>query len=366
MDKNVGSKNAPTWQYDIVRGLRCFFIFNCHFLAMFNFPKQSSMVLQYLKASLSNAHLGVIYFFLLSGTVLSLSFLRKKVSIESIPLFLLKRFLRLLPPIFFSLLVTYLLMRSHLIYVDNLGQTVSLNSWAKTLYCFTPSELSPLKDVFDTYILGHSGYNPNLWIIRFEFLVPILILLTYKLIKYRITRYSIFILTAVVMGGYILMGIDKMLLFSYVLMFFLGLIVAYRASIDTPSSQKIKWMTFAAMVLWCISVIFNDSVNRLIDMILSSLLLLVMYHKTFAGIKILAKVPFVKTLGKISYEFFVYHLCVIASLSCWIFLQLYSECGYYIALLITYICTVIIVFALSWVSYYLTLKYYNPILKKFV
>ena len=122
----------------------------------------------------------------------------------------------------------------------------------------------------------------------------------------------------------------------------------------------------SAMILWSISVIFNESVNRLIDMILSSLLLLVMYHKTFAGIKILAKVPFVNTLGKISYEFFVYHLCVIASFSCWIFLQLYSECGYYIALLITYICTVIIVFALSWVSYYLTSKYYNPILKRLV
>ena len=149
-------------------------------------------------------------------------------------------------------------------------------------------------------------------------------------------------------------------------MFFLGLIVAYRASIDTPSSQKIKWMMLSAMILWSISVIFNESVNRLIDMILSSLLLLVMYHKTFVGIKILAKVPFVNTLGKISYEFFVYHLCVIASLSCWIFLLLYSVCGYYIALLITYICTVIIVFALSWVSNYVTSKYYNPILKKLV
>lgn len=366
MDKNVSSKNAPTWQYDIVRGLMCFFIFNCHFLAMFNFPKQSSMVLQYLKASLSNAHLGVIYFFLLSGTVLSLSFLRKKVSIKSIPLFLLKRFLRLLPPIFFSLLVTYILMCCHLIYVDNLGQAVSLNSWAKTLFCFTPSDLSPLKDVFDTYILGHSGYNPNLWIVRYEFLVPILLLFTYKFIKYRITSYSILVVTAVVMGGYIFMEIEKMLLISYVLMFFLGLIVAYRVTVDRPSSQKIKWMMSSAMILWSISVIFNESVNRLIDMILSSLLLLVMYHKAFAGIKILAKFPFVNTLGKISYEFFVYHLCVIASFSCWIFLQLYSECGYYIVLLITYICTVIIVFALSWVSYYLTSKYYNSILKKLV
>lgn len=114
-------------------------------------------------------------------------------------------------------------------------------------------------------------------------------------------------------------------------MFFLGLIVAYRVTVDRPSSQKIKWMMSSAMILWSISVIFNESVNRLIDMILSSLLLLVMYHKTFAGIKILAKFPFVNTLGKISYEFFVYHLCVIASFSCWIFLQLYSECGYYIA-----------------------------------
>lgn len=209
MDKNVVIKNAPTWQYDIVRGLMCFFIFNCHFLAMFNFPKQSSMVLQYLKASLSNAHLGVIYFFLLSGTVLSLSFLRKEVSFKSIPLFLLKRFLRLLPPIFFSLLVTYILMGSHLIYVDNLGQTVSLNSWAKSLFCFTPSDLSPLEDVFNTYILGHSGYNPNLWIIRFEFLVPILLLFSYKWIKYRITRYSIIVVTAVAMGGVSLWKLKK-------------------------------------------------------------------------------------------------------------------------------------------------------------
>ena len=120
-----------------------------------------------------------------------------------------------------------------------------------------------------------------------------------------------------------------MLLISYVLMFFLGLIVAYRVTVDRPSSQKIKWMMSSAMILWSISVIFNESVNRLIDMILSSLLLLAMYHKTFAGIKVLAKFPFVNTLGKISYEFFVYHLCVIASFSCWIFLQLYSVCGYY-------------------------------------
>lgn len=118
-----------------------------------------------------------------------------------------------------------------------------------------------------------------------------------------------------------------MLLISYVLMFFLGLIVAYRVTVDRPSSQKIKWMMSSAMILWSISVIFNESVNRLIDMILSSLLLLVMYHKTFAGIKILAKFPFVNTLGKISYEFFVYHLCVIASFSCWIFCNFIQNVG---------------------------------------
>ena len=167
-------------------------------------------------------------------------------------------------------------------------------------------------------------------------------------------------------GVYIFIKKKKMLLIAYVLMFFLGLIVAYRVTVDRPSSQKIKWMMLSAMILWSISVIFNESVNRLIDMILSSLLLLVMYHKTFAGIKVLAKIPFVNTLGKISYEFFVYHLCVIASFSCWIFLQLYLECGYYIALFVTYICTVIIVFVLSWVSNFLTSKYYNPILRKLV
>ena len=165
-------------------------------------------------------------------------------------------------------------------------------------------------------------------------------------------------------GGYIFMNIDKMLLLSYVLMFFLGLVIAYKNSMETYSFKTVKWMMFAAMILMVFSVLFCESVNRLLDIVLCSLLLIAMYQKTFVGIKKIAKVPFVKTLGKVSYEFFVYHLCVIASFSCWVFLQLYGVCGYYVALLLTYLLTVIIVFAISYLSNYLTAKYYNPNIKK--
>lgn len=363
MDKTIVKHNAPTWQYDIVRGVMCLFIFNCHFLAMFNLP-QSPISLQFIKSFLSNAHLGVIYFFMLSGTVLSLSFLRKKVSVKSFPLFILKRFLRLLPPILISLFAAYILMCCKLVFIDKLGQAFPLNSWAKTLYCFNPSDLSPIRDIFDTYFLGHSGYNANLWIVRFEFFVPLLLFFAYKIAKFRVARLAVILAVISVMGGYIFMNIDKMLLLSYVLMFFLGLVIAYKNSMETYSFKTVKWMMFAAMILMVFSVLFCESVNRLLDIVLCSLLLIAMYQKTFVGIKKIAKVPFVKTLGKVSYEFFVYHLCVIASFSCWVFLQLYGVCGYYVALLLTYLLTVIIVFAISYLSNYLTAKYYNPNIKK--
>lgn len=362
MDKTLEKHNAPTWQYDIVRGFMCLFIFNCHFLAMFNLP-QLPVGLQYIKSFLSNAHLGGIYFFMLSGTVLSMSFLRKKVSVKSFPQFILKRFLRLLPPILISLVVAYVLMCCKLVFIDQLGQVISLNSWAKTLYSFNPDDLSPIRDILDTYLFGHSGYNANLWIIRFEFLVPLLLLFAYKFAKFRVVRLAVVLAIVGVMGGYVFMNIDKMLLLSYVLMFFLGLVIAYKSSMETYSSKTVKLMMYTAIILMVFSVLFCESVSRLLDIVLCSLLLIAMYHKTFVGIKKLAKVPFVKTLGKVSYEFFVYHLCVIASFSCWVFLQLYGVCGYCVALLLTYLLTVIIVYAMSCLSNYLTARIYNPIIK---
>lgn len=317
MDKTIEKQNAPTWQYDIVRGFMCLFIFNCHFLAMFNFPQ-----------------------------------------------FILKRLLRLLPPILVSLLAAYILMCCKLIFIEHLGQAISLNSWAKTLFCFNLSDLSPIRDVFNTYFLGHSGYNANLWIIRFEFFVPLLLLFAYRFAKFRVARLAVVVAMVGVMGGYIFMNIDKMLLLSYVLMFFLGLVIAYKSSIEIYSSKAIKLMTLTAIILLALSVLFCDSVNRLLDIVLCSLLLIVMYHKTFVGIEKIVKVPFVKTLGKVSYEFFVYHLCVIASFSCWVFLLLYSVCSYYLAVFLTYLLTVIIVFAISCLSNYLTARYYNPLIMK--
>ena len=193
-------RNTNTWQFDIVRGIMCLFIFNCHFFAMFNFPVLPS-VGKYLKSFISNAPLGIIYFFMLSGMVLSLSFFRKKTELKSIPRFVVKRFLRLLPPILISLAVTYVIMRSGLIFIDNLKPCCSLSNWAASLFQFNPNDVSPLEDIINAYFLGHSEYNANLWIVRFEFLVPLAILAMHKFVKYKAVQTFALLSFTILMGG---------------------------------------------------------------------------------------------------------------------------------------------------------------------
>ena len=150
-------------------------------------------------------------------------------------------------------------------------------------------------------------------------------------------------------------------------MFLIGSIIAYRCKMkQTTNSKPATTMFYIAMIIWLFSTSFSASVNRLLDAILCGLLLYSMYRREFECTKKLKAISFFDKMGKISYEFFVYHLCILASFSCWIFVLLYDALGYYMSLLITYILTFALVFMLSCVSNYITSKYYNPIIKKLV
>lgn len=368
MDKIIKANScnqAPTWQFDIIRGIMCLFIFNCHFLAMFSFPRQP-IIFRYVISFFSNAHLGVIYFFMLSGTVLAMSFARRKTKLSNIPTFLFKRFLRLLPPIFVSLLLAYCLMCGKFIFIDNLKQFFPLSDWAVGLYHFNPHELFPFRDVFNVFLLGHSGYNPNLWIVRFEFLVPVLVLLLCKIIHIKSVQISLLASLFLLMGGYLFMNEEKCLTLVFVLLFGLGLLIAYWGVNYDTKAHEIKLMSWSSFILWVLSTSFSISFNRLLDIILCALLLFVMYKREFVLLKKLKSIPVFEKLGRNSYEFFVYHLIIMASFSCWFFTLLYYSFGYYLSLLITWLFTVSIVYLLSSISNELTSKYYNPFLKKFL
>ena len=366
MDKvvdSIGQKHSNTWQYDIVRGIMCLFIFNCHFLAMFSFPKQP-YVIQCLKSFVSNAPLGVIYFFMLSGTVLSMSFMRKKANQVMIPRFIIKRTLRLLPPIMISIVGAYGLMKLNLIFIDDLGKNIELSDWAAKLYRFSPQDLSPLKDIFSTYFLGHSGYNANLWIVRVEFLVPIFMLMLYKYSQQLCFRIVVCLGLVGFMGGYVLMNVDRLLVAAYIFMFFMGIVIVWQITKKTPSPQTVKILSLMILLLSLLSVVFCVPINRCIDVLLCTLLLYAMYHKEYRCLRKLRTSVLINKLGKISYEFFVYHLFIVASFSCWFFTLLFKYCGYYTSLFITYIVTTIVVYLISWLSNSITSKYYSPLLKK--
>lgn len=115
----------------------------------------------------------VTLFFVLSGFVLSLSFLHTK-NIESLRSAAVRRYWRLVVPVAASVLISYLIHSCN-IYANSevsvrMGQNDS--DWLGGFYAFRPSIVGAAKASFWGVFVGYRSamsYNPVLWTMSYEF-----------------------------------------------------------------------------------------------------------------------------------------------------------------------------------------------------
>ena len=174
-------------ELDGLRGAAALSVFFSHFIAFF----PDSNFINYIQSSgfriLWDGSAAVNLFFILSGFVLTLSLLKKKISF---PIYFIKRIFRIYPAYYLSIIIGVFF-----IFLSRYGNTQGLSLWAQS---FWKGHLS-LKTLFYHIVLvknfdSHS-INPVIWSLAIEMKMCLFIpFITFILTKYKLRITHVFIL----------------------------------------------------------------------------------------------------------------------------------------------------------------------------
>ena len=246
----------------------------------------------------------VLFFFLLSGLVLSRS-LRKEGYLTSTAIcaFYIRRFFRLYPAVFLS---------------------VALGSIAAFFY-HAPTDWSPIdegcrnvmsaaksacsiKGFFSASVLVDININPPLWTIRAElvcsFLLP-LVLISVKRFDRLAMPVALFLALALWRGG--MMQLDRTwFVWSFLFAFYLGhLISLIFPYLKNLSADFTKWMLLLLLLLWAFSM--RGGFNDIVGTIALAGLLAVLAPCNWLGLKALLLIQPLQFLGRISFSLYLLH-----------------------------------------------------------
>lgn len=123
---------------------------------------------------LYSGNFAVCIFFVMSGFVLSYKFFQQKDH-QIIKESAVKRYVRLVVPVAFSILVAFVLMKFSLFY-NQQAAVVSGSNWLGEFWRFTPNFMDALKQTFiGAFFTDSFEYNVTLWSIAYEFIGSFLV-----------------------------------------------------------------------------------------------------------------------------------------------------------------------------------------------
>jgi peptidoglycan/LPS O-acetylase OafA/YrhL len=314
-------------ELDSLRGIAAIFVFLFHIVMVLPDHWREGLLWKVLNLSpfhlLFTGKIHVIFFFVLSGFVLSLPFLSTRTTLYRV--FMIKRFCRLYIPYVFAISIAIVLS---LLFSKGGGD--GLSSWFNTLWVDKID-----KDLVISHYLFLGSYNFYainivIWTLihemRISFIFPLLMILA---IHFNWKINLLIGLGMAVLGGILHFIIQDQYqavykTFPYILMFITGILLSkHRHQLiekynSFNASIKITWL-----VLGLILYTYSDFLGNplLIDWVttlgVSILLIISISSNTLS--KFLLQKPFTY-LGKISYSLYLYHLPILLSL-----LNLFSD-----------------------------------------
>ncbi|VAY89483.1 Peptidoglycan/LPS O-acetylase OafA/YrhL, contains acyltransferase and SGNH-hydrolase domains (fragment) [mine drainage metagenome] len=170
-------------------------------------------------ATIFNGTLSVTVFFVLSGEAISIGYWGKKDA-KFVQKMALKRYPRLTIPIFFSCLIVYVLMISHLTYSNEAADFVNRKDWLGSFLNFSPSFIGLIKHSMLEVYIHHKpslSYNAFLWTMKVEMIgsFAIFILLMFKISDIK----------KVVLAG--LIGLVLLISEDFTACFLFGMVIGY-------------------------------------------------------------------------------------------------------------------------------------------
>src|SRR5699024_3427481 len=208
-----------------------------------------------------SAHEAVIFFFVLSGFVLTLPFLKKKIHYGN---YIVKRILRIYIPYLIAISFTFVLY----FLFSNFDGMENLGAWAKTKWREDPSLIEFLNHLLLIGNFETSNYNPVIWTLvqemRISFIFPLIV---YLVVKFKAKHVMLLgmILSIVACLNVIFEFQDSMGFHTsifdtlhYIFMFFIGSILAKNKDVLINTFKKLttkmKWvLLIVAAVLYTYS-----------------------------------------------------------------------------------------------------------------
>lgn len=308
-----------------------------------------------------NGSFAVCIFFVLSGYVLSLNYFKTE-NLEVIYSGASKRYFRLVIPVFFSLVLAYILLRINAFSFDEIrGLTKStLNNFFILQHDLIGIIKLALIDTFK----GAVFYNTVLWTMQYELkgslIVFILLPLLVKIRK-ELIIYMVYLLLGIVISKF---------LDIYYSAFILGLLLC--------SIQKnCKWLRgilsykFTKWFILLIGLFFgsypyvetSNTIYSFLNILIAGENASPFYHILGAFLLLLVLInskamqkmfnySIFEFLGKISFSLYLTHLLILCTISTSLFKQLYNlGASYNISFILTFMISIILMVSVSYLVY---------------
>lgn len=258
----------------------------------------------------------VIFFFLLSGFVLSRSLCKKEgLSFNGILGYYIRRIFRLYPAILGALILASVAAR---FYVSPESIHPPLKIPFSTMLD-EPLAIRSFHGYLDATVLKDFRLDHPLWTIRTEFLCSALLPVILILVNYwRFLTMPLVLIFTILLARGDLLGFPRHDIFAPQY-FFLPFYLGYLIYLDAPEASNLtqrstEWLLFFGAVLLFVTVNKGMTDVNTVDAVESIILggvLLVLIPCNWPRLKNLLLTPSMQFLGRISYSFYLFHVPVL-------------------------------------------------------
>lgn len=297
-------------------------------------------------AALWSGTFAVAIFFVLSGFVLSVGYLqpRKRMQIERIAI---KRYVRLVIPVFVSVFACYLLMKLDLNSMQAAASIIHSETLAKA-WAFDPSILTVLKDsLVGVFVGGATSYNVVLWTMTIEFIGSFIVfatLLLFSSSRYRWLAYGALVI-ATFNTWFMAFAVGMMLADMYshgylrqqrrsiVAVGALGAAALYLGGY--PYGEDLSGTAYGLLQALPLGAVDY----RMLSLTVGAMLLVgvVLCTEQFASV---LRRRYIYLLGKYSFSLYLVHLPILWTVTLGIFVGLYEILGYNKAVVVSLLLTI--------------------------
>jgi peptidoglycan/LPS O-acetylase OafA/YrhL len=321
-----------------MRGLAAFWVYTHHFLLIF-YPVfyfgQHTWINNIL-----NPDLAVSWFFVHSGFVLAWKSRNTSGPVYKRDLIdhAIRRYFRLLPPVIFTILCTYIILKMGLTFNVEYGKVVN-SSWLGGYLNFKPDIFEALKQSFYSVYFNFKSsttYDPNLWTIGYELISSYLLFAALALFGWWKKSMWLFLILGLVVGPW-----------KGLMCFMLG---AFLTRIPKHKTHPF-FLGFFVIVGFYVSNFKGAYADYVRNLGAGLLMYALLQAPTLRDI--LAK-KYIQRLGDISYSLYALHFLLLATLTSYLGLKWEAHLDVKLAFLVYLITTgtllIVSYYAWKWVD----------------